>query len=81
VARFPVGFPLDLHVCTRSRRELQGVVFSSGSSVALYRKPVFSWQEIVKKDRALRQFSDRRTIRVNIGAPSRWPDITIKSGD
>jgi hypothetical protein len=37
----------------------------------VHRKPVFSWREIVKKDRALRQFSDRRTIRVNIGAPSR----------
>src|SRR5271169_4878443 len=65
MACFPVGFPLNLHVSVGSRHELQGIVLRSGSSVGLDCKPVLSWREIRKKDRALRQFADRRTIRVN----------------
>src|SRR5262245_59905268 len=49
--RFPVGFPLHLHLGLCSRHELQGVVFAGGGSVGLYREPVISWREIVKKRR------------------------------
>jgi hypothetical protein len=52
VACFPVGFPLDLHVALRSRHQLQRVVLASGGSERLYRKPVLSWREIMKKGRA-----------------------------
>jgi len=67
VARFPVGFPLNLYVSLLPWCELHGIVLRSGSSVGLYRKSIFSWREIAKKDRALRHIADRRTIRVDYG--------------
>ncbi len=67
VARFPVSFPLNLYISLLPWCELHGIVLRSGSSVGLYRKSIFPWREITKKDGALRHIADRRTIRVNYG--------------
>jgi len=52
-------------------------------SIGLYRKSIFPRREIAKKDRALRQITDRRTIRVNyrgscIDITAGWIHLTKK---
>jgi hypothetical protein len=50
IAELPAGYPLDLKVALRARRQLDGRCLRSGEANGLYRKAVGSRREIAEED-------------------------------